>query len=404
MVKRCRLAFLTPAFVTEYANGGGLASYLNRMTRALTDSGHEAEVFVLSDRAFEDGAVLDHGGVRVHLVRREAQRGWWKWGRVATRFSILRMWRAPVEILSGARQLADAFEKRDAEAPFDLVQSSDYFATGLYVKPRAGRPHLVRSSMARELLARVDQGDSARTRRWWIKFELEQMRRAEIAYAPSEYAAAYYRERLGRAVQVVRPPGEVVDFVPDVAIRTGGAELPGKFLLHFGQLRSYKGTPWLLDALAEAWKEELEMTVLLVGPVRDSRLRRRLDSMSGDKRVVWLRELPRAEMYALIQKSAATVLPSLADNFPNTVLESLALGVPVIGGRGASVDELVEDGKTGELVELGDVKGLAQSMIRAWRGELAAKKGFVWESGVRKLMEPSQAVRALGEVAGIELV
>ena len=160
----------------------------------------------------------------------------------------------------------------------------------------------------------------------------------------------------------------------------------------------------MLDALAEAWKEELEMTVLLVGPVRDSRLRRRLDSMSGDKRVVWLRELPRAEMYALIQKSAATVLPSLADNFPNTVLESLALGVPVIGGRGASVDELVEDGKTGELVELGDVKGLAQSMIRAWRGELAAKKGFVWESGVRKLMEPSQAVRALGEVAGIELV
>jgi glycosyltransferase involved in cell wall biosynthesis len=314
------------------------------------------------------------------------------------------MWRAPVEILSGARQLADAFEKRDAEAPFDLVQSADYFATGHYVKPRAGRPHVVRSSMARELLARVDQGDSARTRRWWIKFELEQMRRAEIAYAPSEYAAAYFRERLGRVVHVVRPPGEVVDFVPGAAAREVGAELPEKFLLHFGQLRSYKGTPWLLDALAEAWKQEPGMTVVLVGPVRDSRLRRRLDSMKEDQRVVRVAELPRAEMYGVIQKSVATVLPSLADNFPNTVLESLALGVPVIGGRGASVDELVEDGKTGELVELGDVKALARSMVRAWRGELPAKKGFVWESGVRTLMEPARAVRALGEVAGIQLV
>ena len=44
-----RVAFLTPEYPTERHFAGGLASYLRRVTRALVDSGHEAEVFALSD-------------------------------------------------------------------------------------------------------------------------------------------------------------------------------------------------------------------------------------------------------------------------------------------------------------------------------------------------------------------
>ena len=63
------------------------------------------------------------------------------------------------------------------------------------------------------------------------------------------------------------------------------------------------------------------------------------------------------------------MLPSLADNLPNAVAESLALSVPVIGSRGASIDEMVEHGRSGELVPLGDVEALADALVRAWRGE-----------------------------------
>jgi len=50
----------------------------------------------------------------------------------------------------------------------------------------------------------------------------------------------------------------------------------------------------------------------------------------------------------------------------HTVIESLAFGVPVWGSHGASIDELVNEGRTGHLVAIGDVEGLADVLIKMW--------------------------------------
>ena len=64
MQKR-RIAFLTPEFTTEYANGGGLGNYLNRISKALRDQGHQPEIFVVSK---ETPGTFDFEGVLVHRV------------------------------------------------------------------------------------------------------------------------------------------------------------------------------------------------------------------------------------------------------------------------------------------------------------------------------------------------
>jgi glycosyltransferase involved in cell wall biosynthesis len=58
----------------------------------------------------------------------------------------------------------------------------------------------------------------------------------------------------------------------------------------------------------------------------------------------------------------------LVDNLPNTAIESLTRGVPVIGSAGASIDELVIDGIDGLLVPIGDTDTLAKSMAATWSG------------------------------------
>ena len=63
---RLRIAFLTPEFVTEWSTGGGLGNYLNRMTQALRDQGHQPEIFVLSKAEL---ALIEHEGILVHRVR-----------------------------------------------------------------------------------------------------------------------------------------------------------------------------------------------------------------------------------------------------------------------------------------------------------------------------------------------
>ena len=54
-------------------------------------------------------------------------------------------------------------------------------------------------------------------------------------------------------------------------------------------------------------------------------------------------------------------MPSRVDNYPNACLEAQMLGIPVIGSRNSSLDEMIEDGKTGFLVENGNSKELGDA-------------------------------------------
>jgi glycosyltransferase involved in cell wall biosynthesis len=56
------------------------------------------------------------------------------------------------------------------------------------------------------------------------------------------------------------------------------------------------------------------------------------------------------------------VLPTLQDNFPNTALEALACGLPVAGFDVGGVPDIVRDGSTGLLAELGNSEALTESI------------------------------------------
>ena len=56
------------------------------------------------------------------------------------------------------------------------------------------------------------------------------------------------------------------------------------------------------------------------------------------------------------------VIPSLQDNLPNTVLEAMATGTPVVGFGVGGVLDMVREGRNGLLVEAGDVAGLRRAL------------------------------------------
>jgi glycosyltransferase involved in cell wall biosynthesis len=58
------------------------------------------------------------------------------------------------------------------------------------------------------------------------------------------------------------------------------------------------------------------------------------------------------------------VIPSLQDNLPNTVLESIACGTPVAGFDAGGISDMVRDGSTGYLAPVGDIRVLAEAIRR----------------------------------------
>ncbi len=70
------------------------------------------------------------------------------------------------------------------------------------------------------------------------------------------------------------------------------------------------------------------------------------------------------ELLMSICYSAADIFvsPSLEDNFPNTILESMACGTPVVGFNIGGVPEMVKAEETGFLAQAGDTEDLAKKI------------------------------------------
>jgi glycosyltransferase involved in cell wall biosynthesis len=74
--------------------------------------------------------------------------------------------------------------------------------------------------------------------------------------------------------------------------------------------------------------------------------------------------LDRDQMAALYRSATVAINPSRVDNMPNSVLEAMASGIPVVSTNAGGVPFVLHDGTTGLLVGIGDHVALAHAVLR----------------------------------------
>ncbi len=134
-------------------------------------------------------------------------------------------------------------------------------------------------------------------------------------------------------------------------------------LLFIGRLAEQKGTLLLIEA-AKLLKERsvvFELVLVGDGPLR-SELQSLIKEYQLDEEVRLVGWKNDQEVRSEIQSSRALVMASFAEGLPVVIMESLALGRPVISTNIAGVAELVQPGISGWLVPAGDVASLAATM------------------------------------------
>ncbi|TDM05588.1 MAG: glycosyl transferase family 1 [Ideonella sp. MAG2] len=102
-----------------------------------------------------------------------------------------------------------------------------------------------------------------------------------------------------------------------------------------------------------------------------------LDEVAGQidpRRVHFVGQLPYADYLRLLQVSAAHVYLTYPFVLSWSCLEAMSLGCHVIGSRTAPVQDYIEDGVNGHLVDFFDTRALADAMVQALeqRGQDAA--------------------------------
>lgn len=72
----------------------------------------------------------------------------------------------------------------------------------------------------------------------------------------------------------------------------------------------------------------------------------------------------REDVPAIMRQLHLLVAPSQFEPFGRVVIEAMASGRPVVGSRDGGIAEIIEDGQTGYLVDVGDFEGFARAALR----------------------------------------
>jgi len=181
-------------------------------------------------------------------------------------------------------------------------------------------------------------------------------RMVDVYIALTEFARRKFIEGGLPAEKIVVKPN-FVD--PDPGQRTSA----GNSAVFVGRLSPEKGVRTLLSA----WQrlDGIPLRMVGDGPLRgeleETKMRNDIDA------VALLGKRSREDVLDILKGSRFLVLPSECyENFPMSIAEAFACGVPVIASRLGAMAEIVEDGRTGLHFNPGDPEDLAAKVEWAW--------------------------------------
>jgi glycosyltransferase involved in cell wall biosynthesis len=154
-----------------------------------------------------------------------------------------------------------------------------------------------------------------------------------------------------------------------------------------------KGHRTLIEAIARVHAQMPGASFALAGdgPERPH-LQARVEELGLQRAVAFLGT--RYDVPAILFRSDAACLPSLAEGLPNSVMEAMAASLPVVATAVGGTPELVIPGETGFLAAPGDAAALAAELLR-----LLADPDQGRRMGIRgrRLIERDHSLQRLAE-------
>ena len=327
---------------------GGPASHAPEVARFLGQRGHEVEVVTTATVAPATEQFP------VHWVSRRLPKG------------VLHL-RCAALIRSRARSA-------------DVVYTTGMFGRSSAGALAAGRPYVVkltadpafeRSRRRGVVTGDVEEfqaGGGGPVASWLRRARDFQLRHAAHVFCPSSYLrelALTWGVPPERVSVLPNPAPTVPDLPPREELRRGFG-LNGDTLAFAGRLTAQKSLGRALQAVAAS--EGVSLVVAGEGPDR-APLEEKARELGIAGRVTFLGAQPRQRVIELFGAADATILSSTWENFPHTVVETLAVGTPVLAMEAGGVSEVVHDGVNGLLVPAGDVAALADAVQRYFRDD-----------------------------------
>ena len=173
-------------------------------------------------------------------------------------------------------------------------------------------------------------------------------------------------------------------FKPDPELRRAGRELLGiadnvPLVFAVGRLVRKKGFEYLIDAAAALTSLRPDLRVAIAGEGDlDAPLRARAQAAGVGNRIHFLGVVPHHVVPTFLAAADVAVAPSVhdeagnVDGLPNTVMEIMSSGTPLIATSAGGIGAVATDRQTARLVPERDVRALAAAIDEMLRESSAA--------------------------------
>ncbi len=166
--------------------------------------------------------------------------------------------------------------------------------------------------------------------------------------------------------------------VPDATILSRySIPLTKKIILFVGRVSSRKGVIDLVKAFSIVKKNIDEVMLLIVGKEEakyGEKVKRVIQELNIADSTLLFGPIPNKEVVEILKKCDLFVYPSVGgEGIPRAIIEAMACGKPVVATNIAGIPEVVKNGETGFLVEVGDYQSLALYIMNILRNEELAR-------------------------------
>jgi glycosyltransferase involved in cell wall biosynthesis len=357
---------------------GGIGTYVDRMSRLLAERGEM--VHVIAQRWPAAARPIEcrmDGRLTIHRVTLDEPLP----HAPASDETVLRKLvhsAAPCQAFSW--QVSRMVEHLAEHGNADVVEGQEYEAPLYHLLRRRHEgsrapvpPVLVHLHTPSEFLRRFNGTDSASPAdRLNDALEEYVIRSADALLCPSQFLAVLVSERYSLPRDAIRvvpyPVGEMPLLSRSDAVWAAGS------LCFVGRLEPRKGIRELTAAVTSLAHADRSLQLLVIGedavhwgtgaPSMREVLTHALPS-AARRSIQFVGPVARSALPRYLQQSRIGVVPSLFENFPNSCIEFMASGLPVVVSPDGGMVEMVRDGTTGWIAAASDARSLETTLRRA---------------------------------------
>jgi glycosyltransferase involved in cell wall biosynthesis len=364
---------------SSYAQGG-IGTYAAHIARLLAEAGETVHVIGERWRGAPDARLVLCGG-RLIVHRVPLDEPLLGPDEAADRRILRAMRRSAFPAQAFSWQVARLAESLVQEASIDCIEGQEYEAPLYYLLlrralglgPERMPPCFVHLHSPMQLICHYNDWDLGRSDHLTAKrLEDYVIQAADAALCPSRYLARqverHYGLDAGSVEQIPLPRGDTPLIERTIATWQSGT------ICYVGRMEPRKGVFEWVDAAVRVARKHPGVRFELIGAdtspanawpasVR-SALRARVPSDLADS-IVFIDAMPRPALRGRLARARIAVVPSRWENYPNTCVEAMATGLPVLSTPHGGMIEMVEDGRNGWLAADASPEALAATLCRA---------------------------------------